>query len=91
MNQDGSAAITNNGHALPLWVLLLTLCCLAFASVLLDTKNKIQKMKDYQDKLMETLGYVLEKHFPPPGQANASKRMKVKMSANDALQTYFPF
>lgn len=44
--------------------------------VLLDTKKKIQKMKDYQDKLMDTLGDVLEQHFPHPGQANVSKRLK---------------
>ncbi|KAG7281974.1 hypothetical protein CRUP_003032 [Coryphaenoides rupestris] len=63
---------------------MIAACCEAKRSnlmetherVLMDTKNKIQKMKDYQDKLMETLGDVLEKHFPPPGQANASKRMK---------------
>ncbi|XP_061889563.1 centromere protein K isoform X2 [Entelurus aequoreus] len=35
-------------------------------SVLQDTKDKIQKMKVYQEKLMESLGEILEKHIPPP-------------------------
>ncbi|XP_061843819.1 centromere protein K [Nerophis lumbriciformis] len=39
-------------------------------SVLLDTKDKIQKMKVYQEKLMESLGEILEKHIPPPVSAN---------------------
>ncbi|XP_061736917.1 centromere protein K isoform X2 [Nerophis ophidion] len=39
-------------------------------SVLQDTKDKIQKMKVYQEKLMESLGEILEKHIPPPVSAN---------------------
>ncbi|XP_019745018.1 centromere protein K isoform X2 [Hippocampus comes] len=35
-------------------------------SVLLETKEKINKMKDYKEKLMESLGDILEKHVPPP-------------------------
>ncbi|XP_041694343.1 centromere protein K [Coregonus clupeaformis] len=46
-------------------------------SVLQDTKKKIQKMKDYQDRLMETLADVLEEHFPLPTQeTNANKKKK---------------
>ncbi|CAJ1052684.1 centromere protein K [Xyrichtys novacula] len=39
-----------------------------------DTKAKIQKMKAYEEKLMESLGEVLEKHVPPP--QNEYKRKK---------------
>ncbi|CAL8332330.1 unnamed protein product [Merluccius merluccius] len=46
-------------------------------SVLLDTKKKIEKMKHYQDDLMETLEDILENHFPlPTSEANASKKKK---------------
>lgn len=47
-------------------------------SVLQDTKKKIQKMKDYQNRLMETLADVLAEHFPLPTQeTNADKKKKV--------------
>lgn len=47
-------------------------------SVLQDTKKKIQKMKDYHDRLMETLVDVLAEHFPLPTQeTNADKKKKV--------------
>ena len=69
---------------------LLTLFFLSFASVLLDTKKKIEKMKHYQDSLMETLEHVLEDHFPLPSEVNASKKKKVKMVATDNIKTYFP-
>lgn len=46
-------------------------------SVLQETKKKIQKMKDYQDRLMETLGDVLEEHFPLPlNETGANKKKK---------------
>ncbi|XP_029545226.1 centromere protein K isoform X1 [Salmo trutta] len=46
-------------------------------SVLQDTKKKIQKMKDYQNRLMETLADVLAEHFPLPTQeTNADKKKK---------------
>lgn len=46
-------------------------------SVLQDTKKKIQKMKDYQNRLMETLADVLAEHFPLPTQeTNADKKEK---------------
>ncbi|XP_029596113.1 centromere protein K [Salmo trutta] len=46
-------------------------------SVLQDTKKKIQKMKDYHDRLMETLVDVLAEHFPLPTQeTNADKKKK---------------
>ncbi|CAB1344605.1 unnamed protein product [Coregonus sp. 'balchen'] len=51
-----------------------------------DTKKKIQKMKDYQDRLMETLADVLEEHFPLPTQeTNANKKKKLLM--NKTLET----
>ncbi|XP_077575352.1 centromere protein K [Stigmatopora nigra] len=36
-------------------------------SILIDTKEKINTMKAYKEKLMESLGEILEKHVPPPG------------------------
>ncbi|XP_056136998.1 centromere protein K [Lampris incognitus] len=33
-------------------------------TILQDIRNNIQKMRDYQNSLMETLGYVLDTHFP---------------------------
>ncbi|XP_057699777.1 centromere protein K [Corythoichthys intestinalis] len=35
-------------------------------SVLLDTKEKIRKMKVYQEILMASLGDIIEEHIPPP-------------------------
>uniref|UniRef100_A0A8C7MT38 Centromere protein K n=1 Tax=Oncorhynchus kisutch TaxID=8019 RepID=A0A8C7MT38_ONCKI len=55
-------------------------------SVLQDTKKKIQKMKDYQNRLMETLADVLAEHFPLPTQeTNADKKEKLLM--NTTLET----
>ncbi|XP_023122610.1 centromere protein K [Amphiprion ocellaris] len=46
-------------------------------SVLQDTKAKIQKMKVYQERLMESLGDILEKHVPlPQNESSASKKKK---------------
>ncbi|XP_043970167.1 centromere protein K isoform X2 [Gambusia affinis] len=46
-------------------------------NALLDTKAKIQKMKTYQEQLMESLGDILEKHVPPPqDESTASKKKK---------------
>lgn len=51
----------------------------AFHSVLQEIKEKIQKMKVYQEKLMECLGYILEKHIPvPQDDSGTSKKKKVK-------------
>ncbi|KAJ8001853.1 hypothetical protein DPEC_G00173720 [Dallia pectoralis] len=44
--------------------------------VFLDTKKKIQKMKDYQDRLMETLSDILEEHFPLPTNETSFNRKK---------------
>ncbi|XP_034544364.1 centromere protein K [Notolabrus celidotus] len=41
-----------------------------------DTKSKIQKMKTYQERLMESLGDVLEKHFPLPQNEPSSNKKK---------------
>ncbi|XP_071031539.1 centromere protein K-like [Oncorhynchus clarkii lewisi] len=56
-------------------------------SVLQDTKKKIQKMKDYQNRLMETLADVLAEHFPLPTQeTNADKKKKnIPQELNDNL------
>lgn len=49
------------------------------SSIILDTKAKIQKIKVYQEKLLETLGDVLETHIPlPKKESSASKRKKVQ-------------
>ncbi|XP_020498490.1 centromere protein K [Labrus bergylta] len=46
-------------------------------SVLQDTKAKIQKMKVYQDQLMESLAEVLGKHVPlPQNESSSSKKKK---------------
>ncbi|XP_015239841.1 centromere protein K [Cyprinodon tularosa] len=46
-------------------------------NIILDTKAKIQKIKVYQEKLLETLGDVLETHIPlPKKESSASKRKK---------------
>lgn len=45
-------------------------------SVLQDTKAKIQKMKVYQERLMESLGDVLEKHVPLPQNEPSANRKK---------------
>lgn len=45
-------------------------------SVLLDTKAKIQKMKVYQERLMESLGDILEKHVPLPQNESSTSKKK---------------
>ncbi|XP_004066231.1 centromere protein K [Oryzias latipes] len=46
-------------------------------SMLQDIKEKIQKMKAYQETLMECLGDILEKHVPlPQMEAGPSRRKK---------------
>uniref|UniRef100_A0A3B4BIT5 Uncharacterized protein n=1 Tax=Periophthalmus magnuspinnatus TaxID=409849 RepID=A0A3B4BIT5_9GOBI len=39
-----------------------------------ETKDKIQKMKLYQDRLMESLGEILEKHVPAPPRTEDKKK-----------------
>uniref|UniRef100_A0A3Q0RA26 Centromere protein K n=1 Tax=Amphilophus citrinellus TaxID=61819 RepID=A0A3Q0RA26_AMPCI len=54
----------------------------AFHSVLQDIKEKIQKMKVYQEGLMECLGYILKKHVPlPQDDSGSSKKKKVQFVA----------
>ena len=56
----------------------LTFVCV-FHSVLQDTKAKIQKMKQYQERLMACLGDVLEKHVPhPQNEPSTNKKKKVQ-------------
>ncbi|XP_024861838.1 centromere protein K isoform X2 [Kryptolebias marmoratus] len=46
-------------------------------NILLDTKEKIQKMKAYQEQLMECLGDVLEAHVPfLQNESSSSKKKK---------------
>nr|XP_020451832.1 centromere protein K isoform X2 [Monopterus albus] len=45
-------------------------------SLLRDIKEKIAKMKAYQDKLMECLGDVLDKHLPLPQDRSTSNKKK---------------
>ncbi|XP_035516268.1 centromere protein K [Morone saxatilis] len=47
-------------------------------SVLQDTKAKIQKMKVYEERLMESLGDILEKHVPlPQNESSTNKKKKI--------------
>lgn len=55
----------------------MCLCACAGFSVLQDTKMKIEKVKAYEEKLMECLGEVLEKHVPHPQNGHSSKKKKV--------------
>ncbi|XP_078132992.1 centromere protein K [Sander vitreus] len=54
-------------------------------SVLHDTKTKIQKMKVYQERLMECLGDILEKHVPCPHQNEPSTNKKKKKNITQEL------
>ncbi|CAG5929011.1 unnamed protein product [Menidia menidia] len=55
-------------------------------NVLQDTKAKIQKMKDYQERLMESLGDVLEKHVPPPqNEASTGKKKNTAPEVKEDL------
>ncbi|XP_040892473.1 centromere protein K [Toxotes jaculatrix] len=55
-------------------------------SVLQDTKEKIQKMKVYQERLMESLGDVLEKHVPLPQNENSTNKKKnMELGLNEDL------
>ena len=53
-------------------------CKHAFHSILLDTKAQIQKMNVYQQRLMECLSDVLEKHVPLPQYESSTKKKKNK-------------
>uniref|UniRef100_A0A8C5EN24 Centromere protein K n=1 Tax=Gouania willdenowi TaxID=441366 RepID=A0A8C5EN24_GOUWI len=66
------------------------LSSLLFCSVLQDTKEKIQKMKSYQERLMESLGDLLEKHLPlPQNESSSSKKKKVKIRESLVNLTHF--
>ncbi|KAM3864570.1 centromere protein K [Diretmus argenteus] len=56
-------------------------------SVLQDTMVKIQKMKRYQERLVEALGDILETHFPlPHNETNTSKKKKnIPQNLNEDL------
>ncbi|XP_026215935.1 centromere protein K [Anabas testudineus] len=56
-------------------------------SVLQDTKEKIQKIKDYQERLMESLGDILEKHLPLPQNESSSNKKKknIELELNEDL------
>ncbi|XP_049575923.1 centromere protein K [Syngnathus scovelli] len=66
-------------------------------SVVLETKEKISRMKAYNEKLMESLGDILEKHVPPPcGEKNISNDLNedfisladiLELLMNKALKT----
>ncbi|XP_061588589.1 centromere protein K isoform X2 [Cololabis saira] len=45
-------------------------------NVLHDIKGKIQKMKAYQEQLMESLGEILEEHLPLPQNESFKSRKK---------------
>lgn len=50
--------------------------CVCLSSVLQDTKVKIQKMKVYEEELMECLGDILEKHIPHPQNGPSGNKKK---------------
>ncbi|KAK2815767.1 hypothetical protein Q5P01_026234 [Channa striata] len=56
-------------------------------SILQDTKEKIKKMKDYQERLMECLGDILEKHLPLPHNESSSNKKKksIEQEVNEDL------
>ncbi|XP_029999405.1 centromere protein K [Sphaeramia orbicularis] len=54
-------------------------------SVLQDTKIKIQKMKVYQERLMECLGDILEKHVPLPQSETNKKKKNNPQEMNEDL------
>lgn len=58
----------------------MCVCVFVRASVLQDTKMKIEKVKAYEEKLMECLGEVLEKHVPQPQNETSSGKKKKKVS-----------
>ncbi|KAL6110477.1 cenpk [Pungitius sinensis] len=45
-------------------------------SILQDTKAKIHKMKVYHERLMESLGEILEKHVPLPHNESSTNKKK---------------
>lgn len=47
-----------------------------FYSILQDMKAKIQKMKVYEERLMESLGDILEQHVPLPQNESSTKKKK---------------
>uniref|UniRef100_A0A3P9MTE0 Centromere protein K n=1 Tax=Poecilia reticulata TaxID=8081 RepID=A0A3P9MTE0_POERE len=73
-----------SGEIKHLWITAVILWLyLCSSSILLETKAKIQKMKTYQEQLMESLGDILEKHVPlPQDESIASKKKKPILSTN---------
>ncbi|KAM7418691.1 hypothetical protein PAMA_016021 [Pampus argenteus] len=55
------------------------------SSVFQDTKVKIQKMKVYQERLMESLADILEKHVPVPQNDFSAKHKKKKKNVSQEL------
>ncbi|KAL1005892.1 hypothetical protein UPYG_G00065220 [Umbra pygmaea] len=55
--------------------------------VLQDTKKKILRLRDYQEKLAETLSDILEEHFPlPTNETNVNKKKKnIPLELNENL------
>ncbi|CAL1601935.1 unnamed protein product [Knipowitschia caucasica] len=53
-------------------------------------KENIQKMKLYQERLMDSLGHILEKHVPPPQLENKKKKNPTQevelISLNEILE-----
>ncbi|XP_054461020.1 centromere protein K [Anoplopoma fimbria] len=49
-------------------------------SILQDTKSKIHKMKVYQERLMESLGDILEKHVPLPQNESSTNKKKKNLT-----------
>lgn len=55
------------------------LCVCALCRVLQDTKDKIQKMKEYYESLIGALAAILDKHLPfPQNEKSSNKKKKVQ-------------
>lgn len=54
----------------------VSVCTRALHSAWDDTKEKLVKMKAYNEKLMESLGYALDKIPFPDGGPNANNKKK---------------
>ncbi|KAM9315265.1 centromere protein K [Pholidichthys leucotaenia] len=51
-------------------------------TMLQDLKEKLQKMKTYQERLMECLSDILETHVPPPDKENSTSKKKKNNAPN---------
>ncbi|XP_077428268.1 centromere protein K [Vanacampus margaritifer] len=53
--------------------------------VLLEMKEKINTLKEYKEKLMKSLGYILETHVPPPCDDLSTNKKNIRSNLNEDL------